>query len=100
MTTSGSFSVVAIGCRPRPRRSGAATDHSDSMNCPLRQKQRPASHSLPSFACRAPRGCYRTESISWSAGFQIAAFAAGLVFITEKWSATNEPFDLTPISLI
>src|SRR5438552_14094274 len=30
----------------------------------------------------------------------MAAFAAGVVFITEKWSALNDPFDLTPISWI
>jgi hypothetical protein len=59
-------------------------------------------HSLQSFLELRPaqvgRATYRTESISWSAGFQMAAFAPGLVFMTEKWSATNEPFDLTPIS--
>jgi len=25
MTTSGGFAVIAFGCEPRPRRSGAAT---------------------------------------------------------------------------
>src|SRR5207244_1473668 len=50
------------------------------------------------FESRPPP--HRTESISLSAGFQIAAFAPRLVFMTEKWSALNEGVDLTPISLI
>src|SRR5438874_2712858 len=95
-----SLSLQSLGSRARAGRARrpTATIRLDVYGSPDLGRNRPMTpyEKRP----RQVGGHYRTESINLSAGLQISAFAAGLVAITERWSALNDPFDLTKITLI